>query len=66
MASRIAVRSVLGGTAIVIAFPFYWMAISTVRPEKEVYTVALNLLPSTLSFAMSYLTFHATSPESVA
>jgi multiple sugar transport system permease protein len=46
------VYAVLGVSAVVIAFPFYWMVVSTIRPEKEVYTVALNLLPSELSFAM--------------
>jgi len=46
------VYAVLGISALLIAFPFYWMVISTIRPEKEVYTVALNLLPSKLSFAM--------------
>lgn len=50
--SRAIVYAVLGVAALVIAFPFYWMVISTIRPEKEVYTVALNLLPSKLSFAM--------------
>ncbi len=52
VAVRIAVYGVLIAAAIVIAFPFYWMVITTIRPEKEVYTVALNLVPSTLSFAM--------------
>jgi multiple sugar transport system permease protein len=46
------VYAVLGVAAVVIAFPFYWMVISTIRPAREVYTVALNLLPSKLSFAM--------------
>jgi ABC-type glycerol-3-phosphate transport system permease component len=46
------VYAILGISAFVIAFPFYWMVVSTIRPENEVYTVALNLLPSKLSFAM--------------
>ena len=50
--SRAAVYATLGISSLLIAFPFYWMVISTIRPEKEVYTVALNLLPSKLSFAM--------------
>ena len=50
--TRAVVYAVLGISALLIAFPFYWMVISTIRPEKEVYTVALNLLPSKLSFAM--------------
>jgi multiple sugar transport system permease protein len=46
------VYTALGISAFIIAFPFYWMVVSTIRPESEVYTVALNLLPSTLSFHM--------------
>ena len=50
--TRAIVYAILGAAALLIAFPFYWMVISTIRPENEVYTVALNLLPSKLSFAM--------------
>jgi len=50
--TRAIVYATLGVAALLIAFPFYWMVISTIRPENEVYTVALNLLPSKLSFAM--------------
>ncbi len=46
------VYAILVVSSFVIAFPFYWMVISTIRPENEVYTVALNLLPTKLSFAM--------------
>jgi multiple sugar transport system permease protein len=52
LGTQAVVHAVLAVAALLIAFPFYWMVISTIRPEKEVYTVALNLLPSTLSFAM--------------
>jgi len=52
VATRAIVYATLGVAALLIAFPFYWMVISTIRPENEVYTVALNLLPSKLSFAM--------------
>ena len=50
--ARVLVYGILGAAALVMAFPFYWMVISTIRPEREVYTVALNLLPSKVSFAM--------------
>jgi len=50
--TRVVVYAILGVAALIIAFPFYWMVISTIRPEREVYTVALNLLPSKVSFAM--------------
>lgn len=50
--TRAVVYAILGVSAFVIAFPFYWMVVSTIRPEREVYTVTLNLLPSELSFAM--------------
>jgi multiple sugar transport system permease protein len=49
---HVIVYGVLCGAALIIAFPFYWMVISTIRPEREVYTVALNLLPSRLSVDM--------------
>jgi len=35
-----------------MAFPFYWMVISTVKPENEVYSRSIDLLPSRLSFAV--------------
>jgi multiple sugar transport system permease protein len=50
--TRVLVYGILGAAALVMAFPFYWMIVSTVRHESEVYSVALNLLPSRLSFAM--------------
>jgi multiple sugar transport system permease protein len=38
--------------AIFMAFPFYWMVISTVKPENEVYSRSIQLLPSSLNFQM--------------
>ena len=52
MGIRAMVYVILGLSAVIMAFPFYWMVVSTIRPEREVYTVALNLLPSRLSFDM--------------
>jgi ABC-type glycerol-3-phosphate transport system permease component len=47
--ARVLVYAVLGTAAVAMAFPFYWMVVTTVRPEREAYTVALELLPSRLS-----------------
>lgn len=49
---RLVVYVILGIAALVMAFPFYWMVVTTIRPESEVYTVALNLLPQRPTFAM--------------
>jgi multiple sugar transport system permease protein len=38
--------------AVFMAFPFYWMVISTVKPETEVYSRSIQLLPSRLNFQM--------------
>ena len=48
--ARVAVYVSLGSAAVVIAFPFYWMVVTTIRPEAEAYSVALALWPSRLSF----------------
>jgi ABC-type glycerol-3-phosphate transport system permease component len=49
--ARVAVYVTLGSAALVIAFPFYWMVVTTIRPEAEAYSVALALWPSRLSFS---------------
>jgi ABC-type glycerol-3-phosphate transport system permease component len=51
VAARSAVYLVLGTAALAMAFPFYWMVVTTVRPEAEAYSVALRLWPSRISFA---------------
>ena len=38
--------------AIFLAFPFYWMVVSTVKPENEVYSRSIELLPSRIDFQM--------------
>ncbi len=48
-AARIVVYGLLGLAALAMAFPFYWMVVTTVRPEREAYSVALSLWPSRLS-----------------
>jgi multiple sugar transport system permease protein len=52
VAARVAVYGLLGAAGIAMAFPFYWMVLTTVRPEREAYSVALSLWPSRLSFAV--------------
>jgi len=50
VAARVAVYVTLGAAALATAFPFYWMVVTTIRPEAEAYSVALTLWPSRLSF----------------
>jgi multiple sugar transport system permease protein len=52
LVGRVVVYAILVVAALVIAFPFYWMVVTTVRPAAEVYTVAFHPIPSTVSFAM--------------
>lgn len=52
LVGRVVVYAILIVAALVIAFPFYWMVVTTVRPAAEVYTVAFHPIPSTVSFAM--------------
>ena len=51
VAARSAVYLTLGTAAVAMAFPFYWMVVTTLRPEAEVYSVALTLWPSRASLA---------------
>jgi multiple sugar transport system permease protein len=50
--SQVLLYSFLIVVAIFMAFPFYWMVISTVKPENEVYSRSIQLLPSSLNFQM--------------
>lgn len=49
--ARSAVYLTLGTAAVAMAFPFYWMVVTTLRPEAEAYSVALTLWPSRVSLA---------------
>lgn len=51
VAARSAVYLTLGTAAVAMAFPFYWMVVTTLRPEAEAYSVALTLWPSRTSLA---------------
>jgi len=51
VAARSAVYLTLGTAAVAMAFPFYWMVVTTLRPEAEAYSVALTLWPSRVSLA---------------
>jgi len=50
--SQVLLYAFLIVVAIFMAFPFYWMVISTVKPENEVYSRSIQLLPSSLNFQM--------------
>lgn len=52
LGARAVVYAILSGAAVLLAFPFYWMVVTTIRPAAEVYTVALSLVPSQLSLEM--------------
>lgn len=49
---RVVVYGILILFAFIMAFPFYWMVVTTVRPPEEVYRVDVSLLPSKISFEM--------------
>jgi multiple sugar transport system permease protein len=49
VAVRALVYAILGVAAVAMAFPFYWMVLTTVRPEREAYSVALSLWPARVS-----------------
>ena len=50
--SQTAIYAILVVSAFLMAFPFYWMVITTLKPAEEVYTTHINLVPSTLTLAM--------------
>jgi multiple sugar transport system permease protein len=50
--SQVLVYTFLILAAIFLAFPFYWMVVSTVKPENEVYSRSIELLPSRIDFQM--------------
>ena len=50
--SQVLIYTFLIVAAIFLAFPFYWMVVSTVKPEDEVYSRSVELLPSRLDFQM--------------
>ncbi len=49
---RVIVYGILILFAFIMAFPFYWMVVTTVRPPDEVYRVDVSLVPSKITFAM--------------
>ena len=50
-ASVVAIHAVLIAAALLMAFPFYWMVMTTLKPEGEVFTSQIQLFPSALSLA---------------
>jgi ABC-type glycerol-3-phosphate transport system permease component len=50
--SQVATYGILGTTAFLMAFPFYWMVVTTLKPAAEVYTTEIGLIPSTLTLFM--------------
>jgi len=49
---RISVYIILIVTAIFIAFPFYWMVLTTIMPASEVYNTEIKLFVSHIDFTM--------------
>jgi multiple sugar transport system permease protein len=50
--SQVLIYSFLILAALFLAFPFYWMVVSTIKPENEVYSRSIELLPSRIDFQM--------------
>jgi ABC-type glycerol-3-phosphate transport system permease component len=50
--SRVVIYTVLIASALLIAFPYYWMVITSIRPANEVYTTHPTLIPSSVSLGM--------------
>jgi ABC-type glycerol-3-phosphate transport system permease component len=48
--AQIVTYTILIGAALVIAFPFYWMVITTVKIVDEVYTKEIILIPTQITF----------------
>lgn len=49
---RVAVYAILVLAAFILAFPFYWMVITTFRSNAEVYSTDISLWPRQFSLAM--------------
>jgi len=47
--SQIALYTILIVSALVIAFPYYWMVITTLKPSDQVYTSDIQLIPKEIS-----------------
>ena len=50
LAPRVALVVVVGAIALVFLFPFYWMAVSSVRTNGQIYSSQLNLLPRSITW----------------
>ena len=50
--SHVLVYVILVLASALIAFPIYWMVVTTLRPASEVYSTELALLPSRIDFSM--------------
>ena len=50
LAPRVALVVVFGAIALVFLFPFYWMAVSSVRTNGQIYSSQLNLLPRSVTW----------------
>ena len=50
--SHVLVYAILVLASVVMAFPIFWMVITTIRPASEVYSSELALLPSRIDFSM--------------
>lgn len=50
--SRVVIYAILVLAALAMAFPIYWMVVTTLRPAPEVYSTKVALLPSRVDFSM--------------
>ena len=51
---RLVIYTILLLSAVLMAFPYYWMVITSLRPASEVYTTHPTLIPSAVSLTMYY------------
>jgi len=49
---KISIYSVLVVVSLLLAFPYFWMVITTFKPPDEVYTSEIRLLPSRFSLGV--------------
>ena len=49
---KISIYSVLVVVSLLLAFPYFWMVITTFKPPDEVYTSEIRLLPSLFSLGV--------------
>ena len=50
LATRLGLFVVLGAVALVFIFPFYWMAVSSLRTNGQIFSAEFNLVPKSITW----------------